>query len=111
MYYLHLYTDSYTPHGEMMEIDSTLLPRSGDLIEAMEGETFLVFDVTHHIGQGRCMVVVSAREAAREDRYHNFAENGYLDSREDPRHGRLFVSAEAWNAALSKLAPVRDIPY
>lgn len=110
MYYLQLYSDSYTQHVGLTEVNSNTLPRPGDLIEANKGETFLVFDVTHILNDNRCMVVVRAREAARADRFWNFAENGYLDTREEPRHGDLDVSLESWNAAFDSLPQYRDLP-
>ena len=110
MYHLQLYSDSYTPHAGFIEVDSNTLPRAGDVVEANGGDTFVVFDITHILQDGRCMTVVRAREAARVDRFYVLSENGYLDTREDLGSGDWGVSLESWNAAFGSLPQYRNLP-
>lgn len=111
MYYLQLYSDSHTHIAGLIEVESTLLPRPGDVIEKgdKEEEHYIVFDVTHSLFKGRCMAIVRAREASREGRQQILMENGYLVPQEEPRYGELFVSQTAWGAVESRLPRYRDL--
>lgn len=110
MYYIQLFSDTYTPFAKMIEVDSVLLPRPGDMIEHSEFKDidFMVFDVSHCLFDGNCMVIVRAREASREDRHILLMETGYVIPKEESRHGELFLSSQAWNAALSNLPKYRE---
>jgi hypothetical protein len=104
MYYLELFGDDYTPFMGIREIDSIIVPRPGDTIEDHQGNTFIVFDVSHCLGMDRCMVMVRAREASRMDRGVVYSENAYFaEANEYPRVGALSVSDELWKAVIDKL--------
>ena len=91
MFVLQLYTDSYTPIQGERTINSTNVPRPGDVIFVKDSayQSNVVFDVTHYIDGDRMKTVVRAREGSRQDRFYVLAENGYLDTQDEIRHGEL----------------------
>jgi len=110
MYYLQLYSASYTSYCGMVEVNSNIVPRVGDTVEDKNQDTYIVFDVTHFLSENRCMVIVRARHASQQDRVYVLKENGFLPS--DEMHAgpdELFVSQKAWVNAFNNLPNYKDV--
>lgn len=111
MYYLQLFSSSYSHYLNKKEIKSVILPRPGDVVMDNDGSTFIVFDIMHMLSDGKCMVVVSAREAAREDRLYVLRENRYLESEDNDEPGCASpcISESFWDEVVSDLPTFREI--
>jgi hypothetical protein len=80
------------------------------VVEEEDGTTYVVFDVAHVIRNRRMVVLVSAREAARVDRFYVLSENGYLDTRGDQCVEDLTIVERQIESVQDRLPLVKEIP-